>query len=74
MKWQPIETAPKNGTYVLLAGDSGYIGTPLRVAVCRHDAEYRPRSPWVDYAGDAFTDSGAPATHWMPLPEAPANV
>ena len=68
-EWQPIETAPKDGTKVLAAhfGDksSNWYG---RMAVdFYHDAA----------AGDAFTGWGAfnsrhwPATHWMPLPEPP---
>lgn len=64
---QPIETAPKN-TYVLVFGPSGYNGTPLRAQICKHDAQYRPLNPWVSHSGDAFTDGGEPATHWMPLP------
>lgn len=69
MKWQPIETAPRDGTYILLAGPSGYMGTPLRVIVCRYNPEFRPRQPWVDYAGDSFLDSGDAPTYWLPLPE-----
>lgn len=69
--WQPIETAPKNGSFILLAGPSGYIGTPLRVEVCQYDEKYRPLQPWVTYAGDSFEDSGEPATYWMPLPKLP---
>lgn len=70
-KWWPIASAPKDGTYILLAGPSGYAGTPLRVEVCRWDPEYRPHNPWQTYADNAFEDGGAPATHWMPLPPAP---
>lgn len=66
--WQPIETAPKDGTYLLLAGNSGYITTPLRVEVGRYDAEYRPHSPWVTHSNDPFTDGGDPPLYWMPLP------
>ena len=66
--WQPMETAPKDGTYILLAGDSGYITTPLRVEVCRYDAEYHPLQPWVTYSNDSFTDSGGPPVGWLPLP------
>jgi hypothetical protein len=66
--WRPLTTAPHDGTYVLLAGPSGYIGTPLRVEVCKYDAEFRPRQPWVNYAGDSFTEGGSEPTLWMPLP------
>lgn len=68
---QPIETAPKDGSYILLFGPSGYTTTPLRCAVCRYDDKFRPKNPWVDYGDDAFSDSGAPPTHWMPLPKTP---
>ena len=65
---RPIETAPKDGTYVLLFGPSGYFTTPLRCDVARWDAEYRPRDPWVTYSNECFSSSGQPPTHWMPLP------
>lgn len=65
---QPIETAPKNGEYIILFGDSGYIGTPLRAEVCRYDAVYRPLQPWVNYGGDSFLDSGSKPLFWTPLP------
>jgi hypothetical protein len=67
---RPIETAPKDGRYILLFGDSGYRTTPLRCEVCRWHAEYRPQQPWVTYAGDSFLDSGGEPTHWMELPTA----
>lgn len=66
--WQPLETAPRDGTYILLAGPSGYMGTPLRVEVCRYDAEYRPLQPWVTFSSDSFLDGGEAPTCWMPLP------
>lgn len=66
--WQPLETAPRDGTYILLAGPSGYMGTPLRVEVCRHDAGYHPLQPWVNYANNSFMDGGEAPTCWMPLP------
>ena len=71
MKWQPIETAPRDGTYILLAGDSGYTTTPLRVEVCRYDADYHPWQPWVNHANDSFMDGGGEPTCWLPLPELP---
>lgn len=70
-RWWPIASAPKDGAYILLAGPSGYIDTPLRAEICHYDAEYRPLQPWVNHAGDSFEDGGPPATLWMPLPAAP---
>lgn len=68
---QPIETAPKDGRYILLAGPSGYHTTPLRFEACRYNDKYRPHNPWVNHANDAFSDGGAAPTHWMPLPTLP---
>lgn len=65
---QPIETAPRDGTFILLFGPSGYTSTSLRAAVCRFREGYV--SPWRNHAGDAFTDGGPAPTHWMPLPPA----
>lgn len=66
--WQPIETAPRDGTYIILAGPSGYVTTPLRCEVCKFDFEFRPRQPWINHAGDSFLDGGGPPTCWMALP------
>ncbi|MGI9292383.1 MAG: DUF551 domain-containing protein [Pseudomonadales bacterium] len=60
--WQPIETAPKDGTWVLLGGcEFGYIIQTAR---------------WYDWGvqgwewGD-YSNRGFKPTHWMPLPEPP---
>ena len=74
MKINPMSTAPKDGSFVLLFGDSGYVTTPLRCEVCRYAPSYRPRQPWVDYANDSFLDSGGPPVGWLPLPEVNENV
>lgn len=65
--WLSLETAPRDGTYILLAGPSGYTTTPMRVEVCRY-AEHRPWQPWVNHANDSFLDGGEEPTHWRPLP------
>lgn len=65
-KLRPIETAPRDGTFILLFGDSGYTTTPLRCEVGRW-CDYKNR--WNDHGGDSFTDGGSPPTHWLPLPE-----
>ena len=68
-EWRPIDTAPKDGSFILLAGPSGYTATPLRVEVCRWYPEYRPRDPWQNHGNDSFRDGGEAPTLWMPLPE-----
>ncbi len=60
-EWQPIETAPKDGTRVLLCIDHGEWGDKV----------------WTGLWGDGWMVSYGKArtepTHWMPLPKAPAN-
>lgn len=72
INWQDIKTAPKNGTYILLLGDSGYTTTPHRIMVGCWIEGYR--DGWVNHANDRITDSGSPPTHWAPLPPAPGIV
>lgn len=70
-RWMPISTAPKDGSYVLLANESGvWVGHYIN----RFMSGFRPKNPWLSMLlnhrhmpGDA---SRAP-THWMPLPEPP---
>jgi len=67
-RWQPIETAPKDGTLVdLWAGE--------RIADCAWNV---PSNCWAERSVSSF--SGRPywavvnnPTHWMPLPAAPTN-
>lgn len=62
--WRPISSAPRDGTYVLLAGPSGHVTTPLRAHVGRWGGSFRP-DRWITHDD---TDDGAPPTLWMPLP------
>lgn len=65
---QPIETAPRDGSYILLFAPSGYVTTPYRCHVGRWDPEYRPKTPWVTHSDTPCADYGSDPTHWMPLP------
>lgn len=67
MKKLPIETAPRDGTYIFLIGKSGYRGTPWRVEVGRWLEGYRDF--WINHANDAFSDGGDEPEFWSPLPE-----
>lgn len=72
-KWQPIETAPKDGTRVLLF-------RPRHGVVCGRwdDDKYakRVRPYWSNDQerlwGTLETRDNQP-THWMPLPEPPVD-
>ena len=65
-QWQPIDSAPKDGTVVLGYRD-GRIGTASRVQ--RSDCEM-----WTfcGTSADAENHPKVKPTHWMPLPAAPA--
>lgn len=64
-EWQPIETAPHDGTPVLVfsPGNVQWVGT------------WMPRTWQDDGAGDweGYYGGTSPRdpTHWMPLPEPP---
>jgi len=67
--WQPIETAPKDGTEVLLFFPLD--GLDLRVWPQRIIAEYRHGLwVWQGRAVRGYSESYQP-THWMPLPQEP---
>jgi hypothetical protein len=61
--WQPIETAPKDGTRVIIfySGDNFW-------DVC--EARYTDAEGWGDPNGCEWS-CFADVTHWMPLPDPP---
>ncbi len=59
--WQPIETAPKDGTNIML-------GWPT-MTMSGYWADWAGRKSWVTSRGE-YGGSAAP-THWMPLPAPP---
>lgn len=77
-KWQPIETAPKNGTLVDL-WIINHLGAGQRLLHCRWEQDYEDEGRWEqlysETRGCFFTafDERARATHWMPLPDPPEN-
>jgi Protein of unknown function (DUF551) len=59
--WQPIETAPKDGTRILITSNwTDYANKPLGCEVGRWDG-----FQWVACEKEP--------THWMPLPEPPSD-
>lgn len=73
--WQPIETAPKDGTRVLLYRESRFEWT--RIIVGQWDTERfanKPRPYWTHDLERLTGKTEARATtvtHWQPLPEPP---
>lgn len=61
----PIKFAPRDGSFVLLAGPSGYTTTPLRFMAGRWSKD---RGAWVNHANDRVTDDGSEPTLFMPIP------
>ena len=77
MKWQPIETAPTDGTAVLLLIDDGDF--PLDdcnpcISIGSYGTEGGPEyDPTWCFAGwnwcqDLYVRGNGTPTHWMPLP------
>lgn len=77
--WQPIETAPKDGTSVLIFGtkwrfDWAGDRDESFAAVCSWCEPMDDESGWsIDHSTYYTTDCLVP-THWMPLPEPPVQA
>lgn len=73
MEWQPIETAPKDGTSVLLGCDYDRLGK-ARVTLAWWDGKWLESQYWneCEEEWEDCTVQFRP-THWMPLPEPPTK-
>ena len=76
-KWQPIKTAPKDGSTILLGNEHGcWAARYLHV----YPSGYRPDDPWASMMlnHEHMRKGGvlhfAPPTHWMPLPAPPKET
>lgn len=70
-EWQPIETAPKDGTLILLANIGGtWAGRYME----RYQSGFVPKNPWqsqmLNHRHMKRCASSTP-THWMPFPNPP---
>lgn len=70
-KWQPMETAPKDGTSILtfgrLPGSYGYSDEEYCCSV-----SFWCQTGWISQRSISFGNSFIP-THWMDLPEVPSQ-
>ena len=74
LEWQPIETAPKDGTTILVANgnEGGYDTEPFQIGSASWDKSYSGFH-WLSNACCDGVSYYVP-THWMPLPEAPEQL
>jgi hypothetical protein len=74
-EWQPIDTAPRDGTAILIcACETGMLVFGQRIAVAKFHAEHDfPRGKVLDFvtADEGDRRHVRFATHWMPLPAPP---
>lgn len=70
--WQPIETAPRDGTSVLVVNDNvgGRYTKPFQIGV----ASWGPCMREEAWGSDSCCDNVTcfTPTHWQPLPNAPS--
>ena len=68
-KWQPIETAPKDGTWLILYTTEGVHPGFWGPTYFDYDPD------WITYChrSDCETVPGVPS-HWMPLPAPPEGA
>lgn len=73
--WRPINTAPKDGTPILVYDAAFGSQTSLgnNVAVAEFNAAYGDRSIWTFHRTDN-KDHVMNATHWQPLPKLPTSI
>lgn len=65
--WQPIETAPKDGTNILAWWANPH-AEPIIISWDGHNGEW---SLWC-FCVDGSTAATEEFSHWMPLPEPPS--
>ncbi len=64
--WQPIETAPKDGTDILVC-EPGYV----MAIVSWHPVKTKKAARYPGYWANLLGSNWYYPTHWMPLPEQP---
>lgn len=73
MSWQPIETAPKDGTYILVSNEQSDGAWVARYAPV-YASGWRPENPWQSMMLNHWhlkRHLSRMPTCWQPLPEPP---
>ena len=73
--WQPIETAPKDGTSIIIGCDYDRLGKSRVTMAWYEQSMWVEAKHWDDDVEDwVFLECAFRATHWMPLPPPPADL
>lgn len=67
--WKPIDTAPKDGTYILIYGVESFDGVTKGMCVVQW-MEYSDKAGWI---GDQKYCEITDPTYWRPTPKAPLS-
>jgi hypothetical protein len=67
-EWLPIETAPQDGTHILVYLDEEMLGSRVVNAALRGEG-----TNGISTIGSLFAFDAPKPTHWMPLPEPPSE-
>lgn len=73
-EWQPIETAPKDGTLILLFRPTALPWGKVAPGKWNSQADHKRPSPFWDMwlrIGGTYESRAWEPTHWMPLPAPP---
>lgn len=73
MSWQLIETAPKDGTQILVCY-TGYPQIPPKVVSWQKVPFCREREEWAFFEGPAINGLDHNPTHWIPIPPQPITA
>lgn len=70
--WQPIETAPKDGTVILLAHSGRVLAGYYALAQDAMKVEADRKYPWEFLDPTNGTNAISNPTRWQPMPAGPA--
>lgn len=70
-EWRPIETAPKDGSALILFDPETEAPQMWVASWCEFEGDPDGDGYWVDFSAALAEINGA--THWMPLPEPPVT-
>jgi hypothetical protein len=77
MEWEPIETAPRDGTEIIVTDGRDVFTARYRISNCANDAPFFAVSADGEFFNRGTDWQFEPdyrwPTHWMPLPAPPTD-